>query len=64
MAYDWDEKLETGNEKIDRQHKQLITALNKLIDACGEGKGSDELENTLEFLNAYIVKHFSDEEKS
>jgi hemerythrin len=63
MHYEWDDKLSTGHEKIDRQHKQLIEALNRLIEACSSGEGSAELGNTLEFLNSYIMKHFSDEEK-
>jgi hemerythrin len=33
------------------------------LDSCGAGAGADELWNTLEFLNSYIIKHFSDEEK-
>ncbi|MDR1650284.1 MAG: hemerythrin family protein, partial [Synergistaceae bacterium] len=63
MAYEWDDDLATGHEMIDGQHKQLIASLNRLIDACSEGKGSAELGNVLEFLNAYIIKHFGDEEK-
>ena len=62
-AYEWDSSLETGHDKIDLQHKQLIAAVNRLLDSCSEGKGTDELSNTLEFLNSYIIKHFSDEEK-
>jgi hemerythrin len=32
------------------------------LDSFGSGS-ADELANTLEFLNSYIIKHFSDEEK-
>lgn len=63
MAYEWDESLETGYKMIDNQHKQLIMALNALIDACQGGKGNEEVMNTMEFLTAYTVKHFADEEK-
>jgi len=63
MAYEWDDKLATGHDMIDRQHKQLIEALNSLVEACGQGQGRDKLGSTLEFLNAYIIKHFGDEEK-
>jgi hemerythrin len=63
MPYSWDVSLETGNQLIDGQHKQLINAVNSLLDACQKGRGQEEMVNTLEFLNAYIVKHFSDEEK-
>jgi hemerythrin len=63
MAYLWDSSLETGHEKIDNQHKQLIAALNSLIEASAGGKGDVEIFKTLDFLTGYTIKHFSDEEK-
>lgn len=62
MIYEWDEKLETGNEEIDNQHKQLIGMLNHLIIAHEEKKGPQELDRALHFLTAYTVLHFQDEE--
>ncbi|GHV53778.1 hypothetical protein FACS1894206_05160 [Deltaproteobacteria bacterium] len=63
MPYEWDCSLETGNQMIDNQHKQLAAAVNNLLAACRNGKGKEELEKTLEFLNGYTIKHFGDEEK-
>jgi hemerythrin len=63
MAYQWDASLETGHAKIDNQHKQLITALNSIIDASREGKGQDEIFKTLDFLTGYTIMHFNTEEK-
>jgi hemerythrin len=63
MAYQWDSSLETGHEKIDNQHKQLIAALNNLIEASAGGKGDQEIFKTLDFLTGYTIKHFADEEK-
>jgi hemerythrin len=63
MAYQWDSSLETGHEKIDNQHKQLIAALNNIIGASKEGKGSEEIFKTLDFLTGYTIMHFSTEEK-
>ncbi|MDR1100338.1 MAG: hemerythrin family protein [Treponema sp.] len=63
MAYQWDSSLETGYEKIDNQHKQLISALNDIIEASSSGKGSDEVFKTLDFLTGYTILHFADEEK-
>lgn len=62
MAYNWDKSLETGNAMIDQQHKELIAAMNNLLDACSKGKGRTEIQGTLDFLSGYITKHFSDEE--
>ncbi|MDR1302795.1 MAG: hemerythrin family protein [Treponema sp.] len=63
VAYRWDSTLETGHEVIDTQHKQLFDAINKLLDTCQVGKGSEELTKNLDFLNSYTIKHFFDEEK-
>jgi hemerythrin len=63
MAYQWDSSLETGYEKVDNQHKQLIAALNAIIEASKNGKGDDEIFKTLDFLTGYTIMHFSDEEK-
>jgi hemerythrin len=63
MQYNWDSTLETGHELIDNQHKQLFAKLNSLVDAYNSNKGKAELAKTLEFLAAYTIKHFADEEQ-
>lgn len=63
MKYDWTSDLETGNSTIDGQHKQLINAINNLLEACSQGKGRDALKETTTFLYDYTAKHFADEEK-
>jgi len=63
MAYTWSNDLVTGNAAIDAQHKQLVTAVNSLLEACTGGKGRAALISTLEFLISYTLKHFADEEK-
>ncbi|MDR1105758.1 MAG: hemerythrin family protein [Treponema sp.] len=63
MAYQWDSSLETGYDKVDNQHKQLVAALNTIIEASRNGKGSDEIFKTLDFLTGYTIMHFADEEK-
>ena len=62
MAYDFDKSLETGNLLIDSQHKELIAAINSLLDACSQGKGREEVKKTIVFLKNYTDKHFGDEE--
>ena len=63
MAYKWDSSLESGYEKVDNQHKQLVTALNNLIEASADGKGDKAVMATLDFLTGYAIKHFADEEQ-
>ena len=63
MAYKWDSTLESGYDKVDNQHKQLIMALNNLMEASSGGKGDKAVMQTLDFLTAYAIKHFADEEQ-
>jgi methyl-accepting chemotaxis protein len=60
--FTWSSDLETGNDLIDTQHKQLIEALGNLTDACSGGKGRSVLAETMDFLESYTAKHFGDEE--
>jgi len=63
MAYQWDPSLESGYDKVDNQHRQLLTMLNSLVEASRSGKGDKAVMETLDFLTGYAIKHFSDEEK-
>ena len=58
----WSKDLETGNDAIDSQHKELFRLTSNLIEACENNKGHEVLEDTLNFLASYTVKHFADEE--
>lgn len=62
MAYKWSDDLLTGNTQIDTEHKELIKAINDLLEACSKGKGRAELENTVKFLSSYTKTHFAHEE--
>ncbi|HCR43202.1 MAG TPA: hemerythrin [Ruminococcaceae bacterium] len=62
MVYKFTKDLETGNDLIDSEHRQLFDAINKLLDACTVGHGRAEIGEALDFLNSYVNKHFSDEE--
>jgi len=63
MTYNWDSSLETGNDVIDNQHKDMISAINKITEAHRQGKGREEIVKTMDFLSDYAVMHFSAEEK-
>ena len=62
MAYKWSNDLQTGNMQIDTEHKELINAINNLLEACNEGKGRAEIERTVNFLSSYTKTHFTHEE--
>lgn len=61
--YEFTPNLETGNTIIDKEHRELIAAVNKLLDACGSGNALDEINKTIKFLNDYVNKHFMHEEQ-
>ncbi len=63
MGIEWRESLAIGVAEIDSQHKQLLSHFDRLLKACETGKGMDELKVLLGFLDGYVIKHFSDEER-
>lgn len=63
MKYELTQELLTGNALIDSEHRELFAAVNRLMDACSQGKGRDQIQTTVTFLSNYVVKHFGDEEK-
>ena len=63
MTYELTKDLETGNAIIDNEHRQLLQAVNSLLDACKNGQGRDAVMPTLKFLLDYVDKHFAHEEQ-
>lgn len=61
--YEFTKKLETGNAVIDKEHRELIQAVNKLLDACSEGRGRASMDETIKFLNNYVNQHFQHEQQ-
>jgi len=58
----WSEKYELGNEQVDSQHRRLFELVSDLIEVCMCGYENDKLQETLDFLVDYTIKHFNDEE--
>lgn len=59
----WKDSLKIGVSLIDSEHKELCDRIDRLFDACGKGKGKEEIIETVNFLESYTKKHFGDEEK-
>ena len=62
MKFQWNPLLDTGHEKIDKQHKKLFSILNNLVEVSEQGKGEDNILNVLVFLTSYTLMHFQTEE--
>jgi len=63
MAFLWTPDLTTGIDIIDEQHQEIFIIINKLLATIREGKGKDEIGNTIKFLDNYCKDHFAMEEK-
>jgi len=62
MAIEWNEKLATGNNDIDNQHKELFRKFDSLLEACKQRKGKEEVDKLILYLCDYVKLHFSQEE--
>jgi hemerythrin-like metal-binding protein len=61
--FPWSEKLSLGIDKIDAQHKELVSLVNQLHRAMKMQAGAQEAEAVLAKLADYTVYHFGFEEK-
>jgi len=59
----WDDSYVLGNEKVDRQHRQLFDLVNTLVHNIDDGSDSEKVKKSLDFLVNYTVQHFNDEEE-
>ncbi|MDR1536309.1 MAG: bacteriohemerythrin [Planctomycetota bacterium] len=55
---EWRDDLETGISVVDEQHKELFRQADILLDRNNAARVND----TLKFLEDYVVKHFGTEE--
>jgi hemerythrin len=58
----WSDKLNTGIQVIDRQHRRLVDLINRLYYAHSGGSSKDEVGRVLDELIDYTRTHFAFEE--
>ena len=63
MSIQWTSNLATGVTEIDNQHREIFNRVNRLSEACSEGRGKEEVMRLLLFLQDYVMEHFAAEEK-
>jgi hemerythrin len=59
----WDESFSVGVEVLDKQHKQIVEIINRLIDEPKEGFDPDEVAKILDELTKFAHYHFKMEEQ-
>ena len=63
MRFVWEAEYNTGNEKIDDQHRLIFDAANVLFDGVKKYKEDEILDQSFDLLLRYTNTHFRDEEK-
>jgi hemerythrin-like metal-binding protein len=63
MYIEWDEKLATGLEIVDLQHRRLIRIINDLYADIGAARGEAALYKVFGELRRYADYHFGTEER-
>lgn len=61
--FHWNTRLETGNSRVDEQHKRLFSLTNRISEAVGGQAPLPEVSDLVAELVEYAQVHFSDEEK-
>jgi hemerythrin len=59
---DWSDDYLIGIGEIDKQHKKFFEVVHKFYMDILNCEGEEAVEETLEFLKNYAVKHFQSEE--
>ena len=61
MTY-WNDSLLVGIPQIDGQHRKLVDAIDRLMNACTEGKSKIEIGKALNIAADIAKEHIRDEE--
>jgi hemerythrin len=61
MTIAWSPRLAVGVPLIDAQHQELFRRIALFLEAMAAGRGRAQLMDTLQFLDTYVVEHFSAE---
>jgi len=59
----WHDEMSTGDDEIDRQHRDLLDKVDDLLMACRDCRMGDEVGRLFWFLKRYVRRHFRDEER-
>lgn len=63
MKYELTKDLETGNAVIDKEHRELFDAVNRLTEALAVGVDISTIKPTINFFSDYVNRHFAHEEQ-
>jgi len=58
----WRKDLETGDQKVDDQHKEIFRLVQKVLDADAFEDRKEKIDVAMKFLSNYALEHFAAEE--
>jgi hemerythrin len=64
MEFVWTERLSTGLESLDEQHKELIARIVSLAEVVARNSDQGEITSAFAFLSQYVQAHFQEEEEA
>lgn len=59
----WDQTLDIGVSSMNKEHRDILDAMNKIHDAHAAGRTGAEINALVAKLGDVCVSHFRDEEK-
>jgi hemerythrin-like metal-binding protein len=60
--FPWDDKFNTGLDKVDKQHRKLVEILNRLATHIAYEFNKEDLGKIFDELTKYTIYHFETEE--
>lgn len=63
VQIEFDDRIRTGIDEIDEQHRQLVAIYNELDDAFQQGRANRQMSEILARLYRYTKVHFEHEER-
>jgi len=61
MLIDWNDRLVLGDARIDQEHQDLVTFINRFFDALTNGAPRDEVCGAAFTLAEQVTQHFNSE---
>jgi len=59
----WDQSLDVGVESMNREHREILTLMNKIFDAAASGQKGAAINSLVAALGQVCAHHFADEEE-
>ncbi|QUD86134.1 bacteriohemerythrin [Phenylobacterium montanum] len=58
----WDASLDIGVTAMNREHQEILDAMNRIYDAKAQGVSGSAVNDMVARLGSVCVRHFADEE--